>query len=115
MPTDTSEKGLEPLIMLHMTSSDGGFACEASLVTETPGEIAASKVGGSGLSSGWSALQDKVIHVMARVDACGRPEIVEPGSGFGESHSARRIVGFVAFAVFVALTDCRRGRILPLP
>lgn len=52
---------------------------------------------------------------MAQVDARGLPEIVEPGSGSGGSRSAHRIVGFVAFAVFVALTDCRRGRILPLP
>ena len=44
MPTDTSEKGVETLIMRHLTGSDGLFAGGAAAVTETPGEIAAEDV-----------------------------------------------------------------------
>jgi hypothetical protein len=52
---------------------------------------------------------------MARVDVRGLPEIVEPWSvSLGSSAVCRDFV-FVAFKAFVALTDCRRGMILPLP
>lgn len=46
MPTDTSEKGLESLIMRHMTGSDGLF----SGTTATIAEAELSKAG-----SGWFA------------------------------------------------------------
>ena len=47
--TDTSEKGLETLIMQHMT---GGKGLEFTSVAETPDEIAAAKAGGSGWFAG---------------------------------------------------------------
>ena len=47
--TDTSEKGLETLIMQHMT---GGEGLVFPTVAETPDEIAAAKAGGSGWFAG---------------------------------------------------------------
>jgi type I restriction enzyme R subunit len=47
--TDTSEKGLETLIMRHMTGADG---LTFSSVAETPDESAAAKAGGSGWFAG---------------------------------------------------------------
>lgn len=47
--TDTSEKGLETLIVRHMT---GGEGLTFSSVAETPDEIAAAKAGGSGWFAG---------------------------------------------------------------
>ncbi len=48
-PTDISERGLETLIMRHMTGADG---LTFSSVAETPDEIAAAKAGGSGWFAG---------------------------------------------------------------
>src|SRR5438874_5413723 len=48
MTTDISEKGLETLIMLHMTGVDGLFLMVEAAAAETPDEIAAKKAGGSG-------------------------------------------------------------------
>jgi hypothetical protein len=45
--TDTSEKGIETLIIRHMTGTDG----LASVVAETPDALAAAKTA----SSGWLA------------------------------------------------------------
>lgn len=52
MPTDTTEKGLETLIMRHMTGEDGLFSDEASPVRETPDGMAAGKAEGSGWIAG---------------------------------------------------------------
>jgi type I restriction enzyme R subunit len=59
MPTDTSEKGLETLIMRHLTGSDGVFAGGGAAVTDTSAEIAAGKAGGSGWIAGSSADFDR--------------------------------------------------------
>ena len=59
MPTDTSEKGLETLIIRHLTGSDGVFAGGASAVGETPAEVAAVKAGGSGWIAGSAADYDR--------------------------------------------------------
>jgi len=48
MPTDTTEKGLETLIVRHMTGGDGFHADGGSDLQETPDEIAAGKAAGSG-------------------------------------------------------------------
>ena len=48
MPTDTTEKGLETLIMRHMTGEDGFFPEGGSSIEETADEIAAGKAGGNG-------------------------------------------------------------------
>ena len=54
-PTDISEKGLETLIMLHMTGTDG-LASEseggAGAWAETPDAISAAKAAGSGWLAG---------------------------------------------------------------
>ena len=52
---------------------------------------------------------------MALVDARGLLAIVEPGSVFFGSNAVGQDFVFIAFNAFVALTDCRSGRILPLP
>jgi len=52
MPTDTTEKGLETLIMHHMTGEDGFSSASEPLIRETPDEIAAGKAGGSGWHAG---------------------------------------------------------------
>jgi type I restriction enzyme R subunit len=59
MPTDTSEKGLETLIIRHLTGSDGVFAGGASAVGETSAEVAAVKAGGSGWIAGSAADYDR--------------------------------------------------------
>jgi type I restriction enzyme R subunit len=59
MPTDTSEKGLETLIIRHLTGSDGVFAGGASAVGETSAEVAAGKAGGSGWVAGSAADYDR--------------------------------------------------------
>ncbi|MCO5053194.1 MAG: type I restriction endonuclease subunit R [Verrucomicrobiae bacterium] len=52
MPTDTSEKGLETLIMRHMTGGDGlAFAGDGTFA-ETPDALAAQKATGSGWLAG---------------------------------------------------------------
>lgn len=48
MPTDTTEKGLETLIMRHMTGEDGIFPDGGAVIQESPDEVAAVKAGGSG-------------------------------------------------------------------
>lgn len=48
MPTDTTEKGLESLIMQHMTGEDGLFAEGQATVEESPDVTAAKKANGSG-------------------------------------------------------------------
>jgi type I restriction enzyme R subunit len=52
MPTDTTEKGLETLIMHNMTGEDGFSSASEPLIRETPDEIAAGKAGGSGWHAG---------------------------------------------------------------
>jgi type I restriction enzyme R subunit len=50
--TDISEKGLETLIIRHMTGVDGlAFATDANFA-ETPGSLAATKAAGSGWLAG---------------------------------------------------------------
>jgi type I restriction enzyme R subunit len=52
MSTDISEKGLESLIMLHMTGTEGlSFGAEG-LIAETPDTLAAAKAAGSGWLAG---------------------------------------------------------------
>ena len=43
MPTDTTEKGLETLIMRHMTGGDGFPADGGAGIEDTPDDIAAEK------------------------------------------------------------------------
>jgi type I restriction enzyme R subunit len=50
--TDTSEKGLETLIMLHMTGVDGLAPVPEGMVAETPDAIEAAKAAGSGWLAG---------------------------------------------------------------
>jgi type I restriction enzyme R subunit len=50
--TDTSEKGLETLIMLHMTGVDGLTAVPDWMAAETPDALAAAKAAGSGWLAG---------------------------------------------------------------
>ena len=50
--SDTSEKGLETLIMLHMTGVDGLAPVTEGAVAETPDAITAAKAGGSGWLAG---------------------------------------------------------------
>ena len=58
-PTDISEKGLETLIMRHMTGTDGlAFAAEG-IVAETPESLAAAKAAGSGWLAGNSKDYDR--------------------------------------------------------
>ena len=53
MPTtDTSEKGLETLIMRHMTGTDGLSPVTTGLVAETPDTLAAAKAAGVGWLAG---------------------------------------------------------------
>jgi type I restriction enzyme R subunit len=59
MPTDTSEKGLETLIMRHMTGGDGIFPDGGSAIQESPDEIAAGKAGGSEWHAGSPAAYDR--------------------------------------------------------
>ncbi len=51
-PTDTSEKGLETLIMLHMTGTDGLMFAADGIMAETPDALAAAKAAGSGWLAG---------------------------------------------------------------
>ena len=46
MPTDTTEKGLETLIMRHMTGEDGFSSGSQFVINDTPDSIAANKAGG---------------------------------------------------------------------
>jgi type I restriction enzyme R subunit len=48
MATDTTEKGLETLIMRHMTGVDGLSSMTDGMVAETPDALAAAKAAGSG-------------------------------------------------------------------
>ena len=50
--SDTSEKGLETLIMRHMTGTDGLAPLAEGLVAETPDALAAAKAAGSGWLAG---------------------------------------------------------------
>ena len=59
MPTDTSEKGLETIIIRHMTGTDGLFADGTSPVMDSPDSIAAQKAGGSGWHAGSPAAYDR--------------------------------------------------------
>lgn len=52
MSTDISEKGLETLIMRHMTGTDGLAPVAEGLITETPDALAAAKAAGSGWRAG---------------------------------------------------------------
>lgn len=51
MTTDISEKGMETIIMRHMTGTDG-LDDVATMVAETPDEIAAKKARGIGYCPG---------------------------------------------------------------
>ena len=59
MNTDTTEKGLETLIMRHMTGTDGLFPDGSSMVENTSDGLAAQKAGGSGWHAGSSAAFDR--------------------------------------------------------
>lgn len=59
MPTDITEKGLETLIMRHLTGADGLGATGAATIHDTPDGIAANKVGGSGWFAGYPAAYDR--------------------------------------------------------
>ena len=48
MTTDISEKGLETLIMLHMTGEEGFFIQAEGAAAETPDELAGKKAEGAG-------------------------------------------------------------------
>lgn len=48
MITDITEKGLESLIMRHLTGVDGLAAGTADMIAETTAEIATAKAAGSG-------------------------------------------------------------------
>jgi type I restriction enzyme R subunit len=52
MATDISEKGLETLIMRHMTGVDGLASVAERMVAETPDALAAAKAAGSGWLAG---------------------------------------------------------------
>jgi type I restriction enzyme R subunit len=52
MSTDISEKGLETLIMRHMTGTDGLAPVAEGMVAETPDALAAAKAAGSGWLAG---------------------------------------------------------------
>ena len=52
MSTDISEKGLESLIMQHMTGTDGLVFAADGITAETPDAIAAQKAAGSGWLAG---------------------------------------------------------------
>ena len=52
MPADISEKGLETLIMRHMTGTHGLAPVAEGLVAETPDALAAAKAAGSGWLAG---------------------------------------------------------------
>ena len=52
MTTDTSEKGLETLIMQHMTGVDGLVFAIDGFLAETPDAISAQKAAGSGWLAG---------------------------------------------------------------
>ena len=52
MNTDTTEKGLETLIMLHMTGVDGLTPMPEGVVAEAPDTLAAAKAAGSGWLAG---------------------------------------------------------------
>jgi type I restriction enzyme, R subunit len=58
MPTDTTEKGLETLIMHHMTG-EAGLLENAPLVGETTDVIAAHKAGGAGWHAGFVLAYEK--------------------------------------------------------
>lgn len=51
-PTDTSEKGLETLIMRHMTGVEGQVFADGEFIAETPDALAAAKAAGSGWLAG---------------------------------------------------------------
>lgn len=50
--TDTSEKGLETLIMRHLTGTDGSVFADEGVVAETPDALAAAQAAGSGWLAG---------------------------------------------------------------
>lgn len=52
MSTDTSEKGLETLIMRHMTGADGLVFGAEGVLAETPDALAAQKAAGNGWLAG---------------------------------------------------------------
>jgi hypothetical protein len=61
MTTDISEKGLETLIMLHMTGTDGLAAVPDWELTEPPESIAAAKAAGSGWLAGQPKDHDRTL------------------------------------------------------
>ena len=59
MTTDTSEKGLETLIMRHMTGEDGLCASGTQEAAETPDFMAEQKAAGSGWHAGFASAYDR--------------------------------------------------------
>ncbi len=59
MPSDTSEKGLETLIMRYMTGGDGVVAGGDAGMNESWDEVAAGKAGGSGWHAGQAGRYDR--------------------------------------------------------
>jgi len=57
-PTDTTEKGLESLIMRHLTGTDGLAVEPGYAAFETPAQYAAAKAAGSGWVAGAPADYD---------------------------------------------------------
>ena len=65
MTTDISEKGLETIIMRHMTGTDG-LDDAATMVAETPDELAAQKADGIGYWAGNAREFDRAHRSMCR-------------------------------------------------
>ena len=96
MPTDTTEKGLESLIMRHMTGIEGLFPEAASGIEDTPDEIAADKAGGAGWVAGKPGDYDRGHCVdpvqlfkflkITQADACSRLGIIN----FRDPHDTKR-------------------------
>ena len=81
MPTDTSEKGLETLIMRHMTGGDGFPADGGAGIEDTPDDIAAEKAGGSGWHAGQpsaSWVETGTLHGKAPGSGAVPQQIVSP-------------------------------------
>ena len=80
MHADISEKGLETLIIRHMTGTDGLAPVAEGLIAETPDALAAAKAAGAG----WLAGNPKDYDRTHALD--GRPAApVESGGLTGEA------------------------------
>ncbi len=95
MSTDTTEKGLESLIMRHMTGTDGLFAGNVSVVAES-----APTLGGSGWFAGHPAAYDREYavdaeHLFAFLVATQPDEFAKLG-GRGQTFKHRLSYSFSA-------------------